>query len=49
VGEKVPRWLRCPKCESPGGLLAVGDFMGRDDRTHEEDLDAYRTFSDREP
>jgi hypothetical protein len=36
VGEKLPLWLYCPKCET-AELSAHGEFKGRDDLTREEE------------
>src|SRR5688500_2269607 len=36
VGEKIPLWLGCPKCETYE-LSAHGDFKGRDELTRDEE------------
>jgi hypothetical protein len=36
VGEKIPLWLRCPKCETME-LAARGEFAGRDECSREEE------------
>lgn len=36
VGEKLPQWLRCPKCET-FELSAHGEFRGRDELSRGEE------------
>jgi hypothetical protein len=43
VGEKIPLWLRCPRCEMLE-LSAHGDFLGRDDQSHEQDVEHYLEY-----
>lgn len=46
VGEKLPLWLHCPKCETYE-LSAHGDFKGRDDLTREEEDVQFREAYER--
>lgn len=43
IGEKVPLWLFCPKCET-FELSAHGDFLGRDEETVEEERARYKEY-----
>lgn len=46
VGEKIPLWLRCPKCENLE-LRAGGEFKGRDEMGREEEEERYRELDER--
>lgn len=46
VGEKVPLWLDCPKCET-FELSAHGEFMGRDEISREQEMVDHRAYLER--
>ena len=46
VGEKLPLWLYCPKCETME-LSAHGEFTGRDELTRDEEDAQFREAYER--